>query len=90
MYILLSGAPPFDGEDDNEILDAIRVGKFTMEGKIWKSISPDAKDLIKKMLTNDYKKRPFAKEVLQHPWFASAPQKPIEPELLKGCLGQMR
>lgn len=90
MYILLSGAPPFDGDDDNEILDAIKIGKYSMDGKIWQKVSSDAKDLIKQMLTVDYKKRPFAKEAQQHPWFASAPQKPLDPEQLKEAFGQMR
>lgn len=26
MYILLSGSPPFDGADDREILEAIKIG----------------------------------------------------------------
>ena len=32
-------------------------------------VSPEAKDLVKKMLTFDHKKRPSAGEVLKHSWF---------------------
>ena len=32
------------------------------------TVSSEAKDLVQKMLTFDYKKRPSAAEVLAHPW----------------------
>lgn len=35
-----------------------------MDGEIWQSISSEAKELIKLMLTYDYNNRPFAKEIL--------------------------
>lgn len=54
LYILLSGAPPFDGEDDAAIIEKIRIGKYNMDGKIWSKISDEAKLLIKRMLTIDY------------------------------------
>ena len=53
MFILLSGKPPFDGKDDNEITDAVKVGKYKMEDEPWGSISKDAKNLVKEMLTKD-------------------------------------
>jgi len=27
LYILLSGKPPFDGDDDNEITEQVKLGK---------------------------------------------------------------
>ena len=90
MYILLSGCPPFDGETDDEIITAIRVGKYSMDGGIWPHISEEGKSLVKKLLTVDYTNRPFAKDALQDQWFKNAPQKPIDPELLKSAFGNMR
>lgn len=55
MYILLSGQPPFDGEDDAQILENVRIGDYEMDHKTWGSISQDAKNLIKRMLTVDYR-----------------------------------
>ena len=36
---------------------------------IWKSISEEAKDLIKKMIVSPEEKRISAKEAYDHPWF---------------------
>lgn len=67
MYILLSGNPPFDGSDDEEILNKVLLGGFTF-GKEFNNVSDDAKELIKKLLTYDSKKRISAEEALQHNW----------------------
>ena len=47
LYILLSGKPPFYGEDDKEILNNVKIGTYSLSGSEWKSISSEAKDLIK-------------------------------------------
>ena len=39
LYILLSGTPPFDGKDDTEITENVKIGTFKMNSKIWKDIS---------------------------------------------------
>jgi len=59
-YIILSGIPPFNGGSDAEIMAAIRSGKFTFDGAVWKGISSMAKEFIKSLLTFDPKKRPSA------------------------------
>lgn len=33
MYVLLSGVPPFNGANDEEIFDKVRVGKYSFAGK---------------------------------------------------------
>lgn len=30
MYILLSGVPPFNGKSDDEIMQKVRKGKFSL------------------------------------------------------------
>lgn len=47
---MLSGRPPFDGNDDREIVKSVKSGKYTLTGPEWKNISKEALDLIKKML----------------------------------------
>jgi calcium-dependent protein kinase len=69
MYILLVGSPPFSGDNDNEIYKAVKEGKVNLEGEDWDNITPDAKDLIKKLLKKDMNKRCSAEQALGHVWF---------------------
>ncbi|KAK1273144.1 Calcium-dependent protein kinase 33 [Acorus gramineus] len=68
LYILLSGVPPFWGETEKEIFDAILEGKIDFTSDPWPSVSDSAKHLVQKMLTYDPKKRITADQVLEHPW----------------------
>lgn len=69
LYILLSGDPPFNGANDNEIYRAIARKKYSFPDPEWKKISNEAKDLIQHMIC-DPDKRYTASQVLQHPWIA--------------------
>ena len=68
LYMMLSSEPPFDGDDDNEIYNKILTTDVQFNQQEWENISDDAKDLIKKLLTKNYKDRLSAVESLQHPW----------------------
>ncbi|KAG4964132.1 hypothetical protein AAZX31_14G206600 [Glycine max] len=85
LYILLSGVPPFWGENERSIFEAILGGKLDLESAPWPSISAAAKDLIRKMLNNDPKKRITAAEALEHPWMkegGEASDKPLDNAVL--------
>ncbi|KAK8504833.1 hypothetical protein V6N13_056164 [Hibiscus sabdariffa] len=85
LYILLCGVPPFWAENDNGIFSEILGGKVDFTSNPWPSISPQAKDLVKKMLTLDPKKRLTAQEVLNHPWIkedGEAPDTPLDNAVL--------
>ena len=69
LYILLSGKPPFEGEDDNEVMANISMGECDLECKPFNRMSKTVIDLIKKLLIKDKKKRISAQEALDHPWF---------------------
>ena len=68
LYILLSGEPPFNGHNDNEIYRRICKMTFTFPENKWRKISKEAKELIKMMLSPE-DKRPTATQVLEHEWF---------------------
>lgn len=84
LYILLSGVPPFWAETEKGIFDAILQGHIDFESKPWPTISNGAKDLVKKMLTPDPKRRITAAQVLEHPWLkdGEASDKPIDSAVL--------
>ena len=69
MYILLSGRPPFGGDDDREIMDNVKKGKYYLESSPFNKISKSAIDLIKKLLVMEVNKRINAQDALNHPWF---------------------
>ena len=68
MYLMLCGKQPFDGENDDEIYEKIRMCKIDFNDEEWDNISHDAKDLIKKLLIKDINKRYSAKQALSHAW----------------------
>lgn len=69
LYVLLCGYPPFNGDTDIEIMKNVQDGHFQFPDEEWKSISEEAKELIKKMLAYEPAKRISAMDVLQDKWF---------------------
>jgi calcium-dependent protein kinase len=50
LYILLVGYPPFKGTTQKDLLNNIAKGKFSITTSELSKISPEAKDLVLKML----------------------------------------
>merc|ERR1712183_1196843 len=86
MYILLSGYPPFSGSCGHQcawaaggacdlcqlnLFNNIQQGKFEFHSKEWSGVSGAAKDLIRKLLVKDAKKRLSARDVLYHEWLGN-------------------
>jgi calcium-dependent protein kinase len=69
LYILLSGRPPFGGENDKEIMDRVSTGKYDLQSNPFNKVSKSCIDLIQKLLIMDPKKRINSQEALNHPWF---------------------
>lgn len=70
MYILLTGGPPFDGSDE-EVFKWLRSPSIKLEGPLWASVSPEAKDLLSQLLDTNPAKRVSASEASVHPWLKS-------------------
>ena len=68
---MLSGTPPFNGADDNIVMDRVRVGKFSMENEEWSEVSVLCKAFVSKLLEKDPKKRYSAQEALKDEWFTT-------------------
>jgi calcium-dependent protein kinase len=47
-FFILSGKPPFDGDDRSELFETIKSGYFEFRSRIWDYISDDCKGFIKK------------------------------------------
>ncbi len=68
VYILLCGRPPFPGDNDAIVLQNTIEGRMNVSNSRYRAISPDAKDLIHKMLKFNPLERITCEEILQHPW----------------------
>ena len=73
VYIMLCGYPPFYSEVPHQALSnrmkqKIMSADFDFPENDWKSVSPDAKDLIKKMLCVEASERLSIDQVMTHPW----------------------
>jgi calcium-dependent protein kinase len=68
MYILLTGEPPFNGRNDEEILKNVKSMNINFHSYLLSDVSFDAKDLLKKLLQRDVKLRISAANALEHPW----------------------
>lgn len=69
VYMLLSGTPPFKGETEQKIMASALRGVYSMSRPIWKTLSEEAKDFVRKCLVINVKRRITAREALDHPWF---------------------
>jgi len=76
LYIILCGFPPFYDENDDlgRLYRKIKRAEYDMPSPYWDNISANAKDLVKKLLQPDPKKRLTAKQTLEHQWCAKAVQ----------------
>ncbi|XP_033357621.1 phosphorylase b kinase gamma catalytic chain, skeletal muscle/heart isoform isoform X2 [Bombus vosnesenskii] len=69
MFTLLVGCPPFWHRKQMVMLRNIMEGKYSFTSPEWADITEAPKDLIRKLLVVDPKKRISIKEALEHPFF---------------------
>ena len=63
LYAMLASSLPFDHHDHNTMLDLVRCGEYTMP----EFLSVEAKDLIRRLLQVNPKRRITMKEMWRHP-----------------------
>ncbi|KAF6158579.1 hypothetical protein GIB67_040093 [Kingdonia uniflora] len=76
LYILLCGIPPFWAETETGVAQAIIRSVVDFKRDPWPKVSDNAKDLVKKMLDADPKRRLTAQQVLDHPWLQHVKKAP--------------
>ena len=69
MYILLTGIPPFYGEEEEIIFKNILSQEINLNIPQFNSISKNCKDLIKSLCNKNPEKRIKSEEALNHPFF---------------------
>ena len=89
VYTLLCGFPPFFDASNNmkNLYHLIKKGQFEFPSPFWDDVSNTAKDLIKKLLKKDPKKRLNTDNILKHPWISGG--KAPDTDLGNGFVKQM-
>lgn len=83
LFAMLTGTLPFPQEALGDMLKAIARGRFSIPG----NVSPDARDLISKMMAVDARKRIKLDAIRQHPWL-NPPKAPARPKRLENMRQQ--
>ncbi|KAJ8748564.1 hypothetical protein K2173_003465 [Erythroxylum novogranatense] len=67
-YILLCGSRPFWARTESGIFRAVLRSDPNFDDLPWPSVTPEAKDFVKRLLNKDFRKRMTAVQALNHPW----------------------
>ena len=68
VFIMLSGSPPFIGDDKDAVYKAICENQLFFPDKEWNNISPAAKEFVTLGLRKKQDMRPTSMQMLNHPW----------------------
>ncbi|CAI0553729.1 unnamed protein product [Linum tenue] len=71
-YILLCGSRPFWARTESGIFRAVLKADPSFDEAPWPSMSPEARDFVKRLLNKDPRKRITAAQALSHPWIKSS------------------
>lgn len=66
LYFMLTGTLPFTGRDDDETYARVSSGTYDRNNH---HLTPEAADLISRILTVDPEKRIAVWQIVEHPWF---------------------
>lgn len=68
LYIMLSGKVPFPGRNEIEIIGNVIKGEYHFNHDAFKTVSSEAKEMIKHLLMKDVSQRFSAEQALSHIW----------------------
>eukprot|EP00534_Pseudo-nitzschia_fraudulenta_P003424 CAMPEP_0201131828 /NCGR_PEP_ID=MMETSP0850-20130426/43972_1 /ASSEMBLY_ACC=CAM_ASM_000622 /TAXON_ID=183588 /ORGANISM="Pseudo-nitzschia fraudulenta, Strain WWA7" /LENGTH=499 /DNA_ID=CAMNT_0047401983 /DNA_START=539 /DNA_END=2038 /DNA_ORIENTATION=+ len=71
VYMLLSGAPPFYGKNDEAIKASIVQGEYTFPHELFRDVSDEAMAFVSTLLSYNIEYRYTAAQALTHPWLSS-------------------
>ena len=70
LYAMLSGRAPFGQQRSPKLARRIRMGELNFNDVVFRDVSADAIDLIRRLVVVEPSKRLSAEEALRHPWVA--------------------
>jgi calcium/calmodulin-dependent protein kinase I len=79
VYMLLSGAPPFYGKNDEAIKASIVQGEYSFPHELFRDVSDEAMAFVSTLLSYNTDYRYTAQQALTHPWLATN----VDPDALQ-------
>ena len=70
LYVMLSGAPPFE---DDGLYEQILEAKFEFDVREWTAVSPEAKELVRRLMCVNKSERLTIEQTLDHQWLRFSP-----------------
>jgi calcium-dependent protein kinase len=70
-FMLLTGRPPFDGADEDEVFDKIEAGRVPFTSAVWQQVGGDARSFVQHLLMVDPRRRWTADQALKSPWMSA-------------------
>lgn len=90
VYILLGGYPPFIEQNQRELFRKIRRAQYSFHPEYWSQVSPEAKQLIRSLLTVSPADRKNARQVIDaDPWMLLG-QEQLQQVSLQGTLQELK
>jgi calcium-dependent protein kinase len=71
LYVMMTGVQPFKGKDQSEVFAKISQGIYDTNLLDRQKCSSEVKDLIKKLLVKDHRRRLTIETALEHPWITT-------------------
>lgn len=94
LFMMLGGYPPFHmeggGSDLRLLFHKIRAGDFTFHESLWRTVSPEAKRLIARLLTVNPDYRCTARQALESDWVKKVDAKDLSNIDLSSSLTTLR
>lgn len=86
LFVLLSGELPFQGRTQAQVIHQTLYGDLVFSAEEWSSVSPEGRDMVRKLLRKRPADRPSTSAATHHPWFDSIRKK----EALKSATLKLR
>ena len=87
VYMLLSGAPPFYGKNDEAIKASIVQGEYTFPHELFRDVSDEAMAFVSTLLSYNIEYRYTAEQALTHPWLANNVEREALRKAVEGARG---
>ena len=69
-YVMMCGYPPFLGDTNEEVCEAVLKGRFKFDPEQWGDVSKDAEGFVRGLLKVNVKSRMGGDEAMEHPFIA--------------------